>query len=96
MSQNNWADTKQTTLQENTQKAYALIHDQCTLVLQTELKGQDNFANVEGNQVTSHGQTNGANQRYLLQIQCIIQPSFNFGTSKEMSLYYSSGKQAVH
>ncbi len=44
------ADEKRATLEDNVKRAYALVYDQCSPALQTKLKGQDDYNNVEANQ----------------------------------------------
>eukprot|EP00569_Conticribra_weissflogii_P008200 CAMPEP_0171363762 /NCGR_PEP_ID=MMETSP0879-20121228/3564_1 /TAXON_ID=67004 /ORGANISM="Thalassiosira weissflogii, Strain CCMP1336" /LENGTH=562 /DNA_ID=CAMNT_0011870969 /DNA_START=26 /DNA_END=1714 /DNA_ORIENTATION=- len=44
------ADEKRATLEDNAKRAYALIYDQCSPALQTKLKGQEGYDDVEVNQ----------------------------------------------
>ncbi len=49
-SQYRRADDKRANLEDNARRAYALIFDQCSPALQTKLKGQEDFNNMQGNQ----------------------------------------------
>ncbi len=49
-SQYHHTDDKQAMLWDNARRAYALIYNQCSFALKTNLRGQDGFSDIERNQ----------------------------------------------